>query len=393
MPRAGRRSRRYECPSGTGDPNNYAAAVYLYAADLTLEQAAGPSVTSVAGELANSSTVTGTADVAFGATDPGSGVYEAVVQVDGGVVQSTVLDEEGGRCRDVGGTTDGRPAFLYLQPCPSSASGDLALDTTRLSDGPHHLIVSVIDAAGNAATVLDRTITVANAGPAGAPGSLAPGTPNGVGASALAILSAGWRGSRHSTLTVPYGRRETIVGRLTGIADAPIAGARIDAWSTNTEPGAAAVAMRPLRTDADGRFSLVLPRGLSSRTLRLAYYATAGEPAPAASANLQLAVRAPVAMSIAPRTAAVGTTIRFRGSLGAGPVPRGGVPVILEARSGRGAWIEFHVARTDSRGRFRASYRFRFPGPASYVFRAVCEQESAFPFATGYSPGVTVRER
>ena len=100
--------------------------------------------------------------MAFSASDPGSGVYEAVFSVDGEVVQSTVVDEDGGRCRNVGQTTDGLAAFLYVQPCPASVSADVGFDTTRVSNGAHHLVVSVIDAAGNAATVLDRNITVDN---------------------------------------------------------------------------------------------------------------------------------------------------------------------------------------------------------------------------------------
>ena len=107
----------HDCPAGTGDANGYASAIYLYAADILLEQAAGPTASNVSGELSIAPTVRGTSDVAFDASDPGSGVYEAVFTVDGQVVQSTVVDENGGRCRNVGGTSDGRPAFLYVQPC------------------------------------------------------------------------------------------------------------------------------------------------------------------------------------------------------------------------------------------------------------------------------------
>ncbi len=69
----------------------------------------------------------------------------------------------------MGGTTDGLPAFLYTQPCPAAVSADVPFDTTALSNGVHHLVVSVTDAAGNAATVLDREITVANPLPPGGP--------------------------------------------------------------------------------------------------------------------------------------------------------------------------------------------------------------------------------
>ena len=66
---------------------------------------------------------------------------------------------------------------------------------------------------------------------------------------------------------------------------------------------------------------------------------------------------------------------------------------MLEARSPGGPWIEFDVVRTDARGRYHASYRFKFPGPADYQFRVLCEPESDYPFATGSSNVVGVRER
>ena len=116
----------------------------------------------MSGELASAPACGARATWRSAPTDPGSGVYEAVFSVDGHVVQSTVVDENGGRCRNVGQTTDGLPAFLYVQPCLGSVSADVPFDTTRVSNGAHHLIVSVIDAAGNAAPVLDRQITVAN---------------------------------------------------------------------------------------------------------------------------------------------------------------------------------------------------------------------------------------
>ena len=153
-----------ECPAGAGDANGYAAAVYLYAADILLEQSPAPTASNVSGELATAATVAGTSDVIFSASDPGAGVWEATFSVDGKVVQSTVPDENGGRCRDVGQTSDGLPAFLHLQPCPASESVDVPFDTSGLSNGEHHLIVSVLDAAGNSAPVLDREIEVEEPG-------------------------------------------------------------------------------------------------------------------------------------------------------------------------------------------------------------------------------------
>jgi hypothetical protein len=373
-----------ECQGGFGDPNGYAAVVYLYAADLTLEQSAGPSASNVSGELASAPTVAGTSDVVFSASDPGSGVYEAVFSVDGKVVQSTVVNEDGGRCRSLGQATDGLPAFLYVQPCPASVSADVGFDTASVSDGEHHLVVSVIDAAGNAATVLDRNITVDNPSP--------PGGPNGTNASAQATLTVGWAATRGDRLTSRYGRAQTIVGRLTGPGGVGIDAAQIDVLATADYAGAREAAMASPRTGADGRFSLHLPAGVSSRTLRIDYSDELDSP-PVVTKTLTLIVRAGVTLRIRPRTASVGRSIHFSGRLRGGPIPGGGKPLVLEARSPGGAWLEFHVIRSDARGRYHASYTFKFPGPAHYQFRVLCEAEADYPYATGASDVVGVWER
>lgn len=371
----------FTCPSGQGDPNNYAAALYLYAADLTLEQAAGPTVSTVGGDLATAPTVSGTSDLTFNATDPGAGVYEASFTVDGRTVRTSTIDENGGRCRDVGQTGDGLPAFLYLQPCPSSVNADLGFDTTALPDGVHHLVINVTDAAGNSATVLDRTVTSANS-PA-----------NGRGASTAAVLSARWQHTGRTRLTSAFGRSQTITGRLLAPGGVAIAGAQIAVSAVPSYAGASSSAMRGTVTTSDGSFVLKLPSRISSRTIQLSYTAHADEAKPVTTRTLKLSVRAPVSVRITPRTAPSEGTIRFHGRLLAGPFPHGGKPVILEARSGRGPWIEFHVIRTDRHGRFASSYRFKFPGPAVYQFRVLCEQEADYPYAAGSSRVLTVSER
>jgi hypothetical protein len=66
---------------------------------------------------------------------------------------------------------------------------------------------------------------------------------------------------------------------------------------------------------------------------------------------------------------------------------------VLGARSPGGEWIEFDVIATDAHGRYRASYTFKFPGPADYQFRVRSERESDFPFTAGSSNVVGVIER
>ncbi len=382
------RSPGSKCANGFADPNSYAAVVYLYAADLTLEQTAGPSASDVSGELASAAAVRGTSDIAFSATDPGAGVYEAVFTVDGQVVQRTPLDDNGGKCRDVGETSDGLPAFTSPQPCERSLSADVGFDTTRVSNGAHHLIVSVTDASGNAVAVIDRTVTVAN--PL-APGT--PGPPNGANASSQAALAVAWRGSRRERIVVGYGHTESIVGQLTASGGAPITGAQVEVVATPTYTGAKPVKMASPTTGTDGRFSVRLPAGSSSRTLRFAYRSHQGDALPAVTRTLTLAVRAGVALTIAPRTSSVGRSVHFRGRLRGGPIPRGGKQLVLEARSPGGRWLEFRVIRTDSHGRYRSSYRFKFAGPADYEFRVRSEPEADYPFVAGASRAIRVKEQ
>ena len=387
----------YNCPTGKGDAENYAAAVHLYAADLTLEQSAGPAASNVAGELATAAAVSGSSDLAFSASDPGSGVYQAVFTVDGSVVQSTGLDEDGGHCRDVGQTTDGTAAFLYVQPCLAAVSVDVPFDTTHLANGAHHLLVTVTDAAGNSAPVLDRTITVSNSASStvgsGSTAAITQGQPNGTGASVQAALAVAWKGASGTRLVVPFGHTETVSGRLTGPRGAPISGARIEVAAAPAYAGAGAVAVAGPQTGADGTFTMRVPAGASSRTLRFAYRAEAGEALPAATRTLTLSVRAGLSVAVAPHVSAVGRSIRFSGRLLGGPVPSSGKLLVLEARAPGGPWIEFDVVRSDTGGHYHAGYRFRFAGPAEYQFRVLSESESDYPFAAGASNVVSVRER
>jgi hypothetical protein len=376
------------CPEGAADNNGYAAAIYIYAADLVLEQSAGPSASDAGGELASAPVLSGTSDVTFHASDPGAGVYQAVVSLDGQVVQRTTVDEEGGRCRNVGQTADGLPAFLYVQPCPSSVAADVGLDTSRFANGAHRLAVAVTDAAGNSAIVLERNVVFANAL---APGAPAAG-PNGTNASPNALLAVRWKSTKRARLIAGYGQGETILGSLTTSTGAPIAGAAVTVLATPDFAGARTASAVALTTNAAGQFTLRLPRGLSSRTLRFEYSDELGAP-PVVTRALSLTVPASVGLTVTPHTASASGSIYFSGRLRGGPIPAGGKLLVLEARSPGGAWLEFDVIRSDSRGAFHAGYRFKFPGPASYQFRVLCEAEADYPFATGASNVVGVFER
>jgi hypothetical protein len=376
----------FKCPAGKGDANAFAAAIYLFAADLTLEDNDSPHATTASGDLANTPVLQGQSDLAFEATDSASGVYEALFSVDGQVVQRTVLNSNGGRCKDVGQTTDGLPAFLYVQPCAPRVNTDAAFDTTKVANGGHHVIVSVIDAAGNSAPVLDQNVTIAN--------PPAPGTPNGANASTQATMRLHWlNAGKKTTVTSRYGGRRTIYGRLMGPGGVPIAGALINLSVTPSYAGARTTRIDKVKTAPDGTFGLRIAGASSSRSLTFAYRAHLDDASPVVLHTLTLRVRPGISLRVSPHTTSVGRRIRFDGQLSGGPIPRGGKQLVLEARSPGSRWIEFKVVRTDAHGRFHASYRFRFAGPADYRFRARSEPESDFPFVGGSSKAVAVRER
>ena len=173
----------------------------------------------------------------------------------------------------------------------------------------------------------------------------------------------------------------------------PIAGAQIDCTATLTDEGAQPAAMACPNTGPDGRFGVKVPGSAGSRTIMLAYREHLGDALPVATRTLGLSMKAGVRLRVRPHTTALGQSIHFTGTLLGAPIPHGGKHLVLEARSPGGPWIEFDVLETSGKGRFHDSYRFKFPGPANYAFRAVSESEADYPFATGASNIVGVYER
>ncbi len=421
------------CAATEADKTGYAATIELFAADLTLSQSEAPVVSGVGGSLAQAATVSGTSDVAFEAHDGGSGIYEVVFRVDGEVLSTVFPEEADGRCHNVGSTSE--PAFLYAQPCPTALSVDLPFDTTGLANGTHDLLVSVLDAAGNSATVLERKITVDNAaapggsgsdgngsGDSGSSGASASGSnPTGTSPVADATSGGGWghgrgrprAGERHERfrpgdadgeLAGPH-RRAPQRGLRRGAhrRRAPHrARRRPDRGGADRSQRAAGLRRREGARAADSahRPRRTLEPRAAARDLLVRAALRLPQPArrpPRRSrrARSTLSVRAGLTLSIAPRVARAEGDIRFAGRLLGGPVPAGGKQVVLEARSPGGRWLEFHVirGRSGDGGRFHFTYRFRLPGPVKYQFRVLSEAEADYPFATGSSNVVGVYEQ
>ncbi len=385
-----------KCPADSGGGVN--AEISLYAADVELQNSSTPTGTDFAGSLLGPN-ASGTADLTFNAQDlEGPGVYRVIVDVDGTAVYQGTPEANGGRCASIGVDSNGVSEFLYPQPCKRSVAVDVPVNTTKLSNGSHQLKVIVQDAAGNFSTVYAGTISVANPGsPMGTP--IGPGSPaaergpaNGTNASDQAKLSARWQSTAKPTRTSTYGQVDRVTGRLTTSTGQPISGAMIDVTETPADQGARAASLASVRTGPTGAWTLAPPKDISSGTLRFAYRSHVNDTVPVTAAVLTLRVHAGIALRIAPHVTSVGHTIHFSGVLHGAPIPPGGKQLVLEASSG-GEWIQFDTITTDSKGRYHASYRFKFPGPAGYRFRVYVPHEADFPFLGGTSNVVGVYER
>jgi hypothetical protein len=193
-------------------------------------------------------------------------------------------------------------------------------------------------------------------------------------------------------LTVDYGDGAKVRGRLTDSHGAGVA-ARPVVIVTRASAG---IGRRPSRrrvvTDRAGRFALRLPPG-TSRRVTVAFHGGGGL-APARAHPLALRVRAAVTLTAEPLRLWTGESVALAGRVtpGAARIPKRGKVVTiqyLERASGR--WRPALVVRTDRRGRFRASYRFRYiTGEARIHLRATALPEAGWPYAEGSSPPVTL---
>ena len=202
------------------------------------------------------------------------------------------------------------------------------------------------DAAGNEQLVHgERAIEVAN--------DPAPDSASGV----LYTIAASFRGSSRSKLTVPYGRRVTVRGRLTRGSQPVAAGTRIEVLERLDRRGARERSTRSALTKSDGSFSIGLATSRPSRVVRLAYRPVGG------ATVVSRALRLRVTAALRVRASLRGRAVSFSGRVLSGPMPKGGKRVQMEGRSPGSAWTPFKTLRTDKRGRFSGRYRLRVRRP------------------------------
>jgi hypothetical protein len=374
------------CPASGG----LDAAISVSSAAVDLANNASPTASGFGGTLL-SPNAQGTQELTFQASDSGGpGVYLVVVQIDGKTVYSGTPDTNEGRCVPIG-QSGGTLMFDHGQPCRTSESVDVPVNTATVSNGAHTLKVTIEDAAQNASVVYDGQITTlqpSNGSLGALPGAGAAGLaqvaqPNGAGASEGARLELGL----HRRLTRSFAKRALHVsGRLLSAQGQPISGATLDVLQ-HVSGSSTLDVIGHAKTAANGTF-LAKVRGGPSRMIEVAYRAFSTDTSYTVMARIAEQVQAGIQLRVSPRTTGSEGTITLTGRV-LGPVPRQGVSVNLLVHY-RGQWEPFRTPRTDAAGRFTVVYQFegalgRFP------FRAeVPPSQAGYGFGRGLSEVVDV---
>jgi hypothetical protein len=331
--------------------------------EVTLREDVPPAVLSTTGSLIEAEPQSGLRTLTYAASDFESGLSRVDVLLDDTVVASQDLTP---RCR-----------YIDFTVCPTSEDETLTVDTRAVPNGSYDLAVRARDAAGNEQVLHgERPIDVANASPVES-SSVLP----------YAIV-ANFKGSSRTKLTVPYGRRVSVRGRLTQGGQPVGAGVPLEVMERPDRRGAVETPTRTVMTKADGSFSLGLATSRPSRVVRLAYRPAGG--GQAVSQALKLRVRAAARV----RASLRGRLVRFSGNVLSGPIPKPGKRLQMEGRSPGSAWTPFKNLRTDAKGRFSGTYRLRVHRPGVVLrIRAVVPSEAGYGYLSARSRSVTLRVR
>lgn len=324
--------------------------------EVTLEEKVAPSASIDGGELMTGGPQSGVRALAYTAGDLESGVDRVSAVMGNTVVGAANFAAE---C-----------AHADFAACPQARNGSIAVDTRKVPDGSYPLALRVTDAAGNDQAVQASTVVQVVNGAVGGAGRL-----NGSGASKNARLSASFAANKRSTLTVRYGPRVIIRGRLTQPNGDPIGDARLEVEERLASADARS-RQSGLTTARNGTFSYTIARRATSRSLKFQYDADPNDTDPVVR-RLRLRVKASSTL----RVSLHGIWVRYRGRVLTRPLPRAGKLVDIQGRAPGGAWKTFAARRTSRRGYFSGTYRLRVRRPGIRLqFRVRIPSESGYPF-------------
>jgi hypothetical protein len=170
---------RILCDGPAGAPGCYYSTGWLglVSPKVYLGDDYDPLVSNVTGAASTATTWKGTENLAYAATDGGSGVARFRLYVDGQQTVDHVVDNSTGHCQIIA-TDNGNWVFGHSKPCPASVNAIEAIDSTAIADGQHTIVARVVDASQRQATIMNGSaIVVANHPPVNtAPPALGTGT-------------------------------------------------------------------------------------------------------------------------------------------------------------------------------------------------------------------------
>jgi hypothetical protein len=272
----------------------------------------------------------------------------------------------------------------------------IALVPADLPPGTYVFRANAADVAGNMASTTRRAdgteMALRKTPPPLAPSRVAA-TSQAPRAKARLFAKLRWRHRQGPRVTVPFGARAALSGRLLDAEGAGLAGWQLRVVSRPSRGALSPRRVETVDTGSHGGFRLVLPAG-PSRRITVGF---AGGPGLSAArrAALALRVHGAATLSAAPNHLRTGQSLRLWGRVrdrGA-PLPRRGKLIAIQYyESAARRWRPVLVTRSDHSGRFHVRYRFRYiAGIARIRLRAVALAEERWPYASGASHPVTVR--
>jgi hypothetical protein len=360
-PRLTRLFSALRCESQFGNPcESNGSHFALHWITLRLEDLKVPQVLGASGSVLAKEPQRGQRFLSLTLRDIGGGLLKTRVEVDGQRFSEQGIDDNAGRCRS---------PFVSPVPCKLSATVELPVDTTRMSDGEHQLTVRVFDATGvNSALYGPVPVVVDNV----------PDPPS----AAKLVCPTGVDGKltrRVGTKTTRFGGLASVTGRIAGRVS--VRKARV---ALVDRSGARATA-QSARVNRHRRFHLRL-RVRKPLLVRPVLLAESGVPRLCGS-QLRLNVRAGVTLNVTPTRLVNRESIKMRGRLLGLPLPAAGKTIVIQARArGLPIWTRVSTFRADGSGSFTFRYRFRRTFQrTTYEFRAVAPRQRSYPFARGWS--------
>lgn len=335
--------------------------------DLTDNSA--PTISASGGTLSGATSGVHSLDVSI--NDVGGGVKSYWLAIDGVKSQVTNLI---GSCS---GTTYTQPV-----PCPNQQSPSFSVNLASYAPGPHTVVVTASDPAGNVGTAAPIGFNVG--------GITAPGTNGGTAfqSNGTPSVNAPLIATRKKLIEGKGGRAVSIRGVLKTSAGGPIVGASLDVTATGIAGVSGTASLGTTKTAKDGSFTFkVKPKG--ARNITFSFRPASTSPSTASASTV---VREKLGLSAKRSKAKLvrGQALTISGRLTGAAAAAKGAPIEIDVLNGK-KWQSIDVVTAGKGGAYKWKHRFtRVTRPTLFTFRAVVKSSGTWPWKSKSSSSVKV---